>query len=133
MEINNAPDWKEYVYRQAPLLIYYPICGGGEECITACPQKEKIWKIKSMKVPFVMMEYKVRLRPVLTNPDECKRCYLCVKACPTGALRTKEKYPPKHQYLTLIYNILKLPFKKKYGLKFTFSREHLEKTKRTTS
>ncbi len=121
--------WREYyesMNKSAPLTIYYPICGGGEECITVCPYGEKIWKVEPMKVPLFGFKEKVRFRPVMVNPEPCKGCNICVDACPTGALRPKDK-PVKYPVLTLIYNTLKLPFKEKYGIKFVFREEHAEK------
>ncbi|MBO8175580.1 MAG: ferredoxin family protein [Thermococcus sp.] len=129
--MSEAKSWREYYERmkqKAPLTIYYPICGGGEECITACPYGEKIWDVKPMKVSLFGFNEKVRLRPVMKNPELCKECYLCVEACPTGALRPGDK-SVKHPFLTLVYNTLKLPFKKKYNIKFVFRPEHVEKFK----
>jgi ferredoxin len=81
-----------------------------------------------MGVSLFGLREKVRLRPFMANPEVCKRCYLCLQACPTGALIAKEK-EIKHPTLVLLYNALRLPFKKRYGLKFVFRREHVEKFK----
>ncbi len=127
--MNDAPDWREY-YREmeksSPLLIRYPLCGGGEECITACPYGESIWAVKPMKVSLFGVREKVRLRPVMVNPGLCRNCQLCVEACPTGALRPVDN-PVKHPFLTLAYNTLRLPFKGKYNVKFVFRKEHVER------
>lgn len=127
--MNDAPDWREY-YREmeksSPLLIHYPLCGGGEECITACPYGESIWAVKPMKVSLFGVREKVRLRPVMVNPGLCRNCQLCVEACPTGALRPVDN-PVKHPFLTLAYNTLRLPFKGKYNVKFVFRKEHVER------
>ncbi|MGQ4891487.1 MAG: 4Fe-4S dicluster domain-containing protein [Candidatus Njordarchaeia archaeon] len=121
--------WKEYyedMMENKPLVIYYPTCGGGEECITACPFKDKIWGVETMNVSLFGIFERPRKRPVMKNPQNCMGCYLCVEACPTGALKPREK-PHKHPYLSLIYNLLKLPFKKRYNIKFVLRKEHVEK------
>ncbi len=126
---NAVKSWEEYyesMSKNCPLTIYYPICGGGEECITACPYGEKIWTVVPMKVSLFGFNEKTRLRPIMTHSELCKGCNICVDACPTGALRPREK-PVRHPILTLIYNTLRLPFKGKYGIKFVFREEHAEK------
>jgi len=128
----DAPDWREYYGKMketAPLIIHYPLCGGGEECIFVCPFGDKVWEVVPMRVSLFGLRYKVRLRPFMSNPENCRKCYVCVQACPTGALRPVEK-PVKHPTLVLLYNTLKLPFKKRYGLRFVFRREHGERFKR---
>jgi len=128
----DTPDWKEYYEKMketAPLVIHYPICGGGDECIFVCPFSDKIWEVVPMKVSLFGVKYKVRLRPFMAHPENCKKCYICVQACPTGALRPADK-PVRHPTLVLLYNTLKLPFKKRYGLKFVFRKEHGERFKR---
>jgi len=128
----NVVDWKEYHERmkeEAPLVIHYPICGGGDECIYVCPFSDRIWEVVPMKVSLFGVRYKVRLRPFMVHPENCKRCYICVQACPTGALQPAEKqieYPA----ITLLYSTLRLPFKKRYGLRFVFRKEHAERFKR---
>ncbi len=131
----DAPDWKEYfelMKESVPLVIHYPICGGGEECIYVCPFGDEIWEVVPMKVSLFGVKYRVRLRPFMKNPDACRKCYICVQACPTGALRPVDK-PVKHPAIVLIYNTLKLPFKKKYGIKFVFRDEHAEKFRKNNS
>ncbi len=128
----NVPDWKDFhekMKETAPLVIHYPICGGGDECIFVCPFADKIWEVVPMKVSLFGVKYKVRLRPFMSNPWSCRMCYICVQACPTGALRPVDD-PVKHPALVLLYNTLKLPFKKRYGLKFVFRKEHGERFKR---
>lgn len=44
----------------------------------------------------------------MAHPENCRRCYICVQACPTGALRPVEK-PVKHPTLLPLYNTLRLP------------------------
>ena len=78
-------DWKHYyeeMMAKAPLVIYYPTCGGGEECITACPFADKVWTLVPMKVSLFRFGYRVRLRPYMAHPENCRRCYLCLSACP---------------------------------------------------
>ncbi len=128
----NEVDWKEYYGRmkdEAPLVIHYPICGGGDECIYVCPFSDRIWEVVPMKVSLFGVRYKVRLRPFMVHPENCKRCYICVQACPTGALQPAEKQI-KHPAITLLYSTLRLPFKKRYGLRFVFRKEHAERFKR---
>ncbi len=115
--------------KSAPLIIYYPLCGGGEECITACPFADKIWEVTEIRVSLFGFNEKVRRRPVMVNPELCRKCNICVQACPTGALRPVNN-PVRCPAITLMYNTLKLPFKKKYGIKFVFRKEHGEKFRR---
>jgi len=131
----DAPDWKEYyelMEERAPLVIHYPICGGGEECIYLCPFGSEIWEVVPMKVSLFGLRYRVRLRPFMKNPENCRKCYICVQACPTGALRPVER-PVRHPIPVLLYNTLKLPFKRKYGLKFVFREEHAQKFRKNNS
>ncbi len=79
--------------REAPVVIYYPTCGGAAECVTTCPQGWRVWELKPMKAPFLSLGYKVRLRPVMVRPELCLRCFECVKACPTGAIRPSVEGP----------------------------------------
>ena len=128
----EAKDWRYYYERmlkEAPLVIYYPTCGGGEECLSVCPKRDEVWELVPMKVPLFGFGNKVRLRPFMKDPGACQRCYLCVTACPTGALRPSSD-PPKHPYLDLIVNALKLFFKKRYGWRFVLRRDHVEKFKK---
>jgi len=132
-EAKEAKDWREWfeaMLREAPVAIYYPICGGAAECVTACPQGWRIWELKPMKTPFLSFGYRVRLRPVMVRPELCRKCFECVKACPTGAIRPSTEGPPKHPTLTLLKNLLKLPFKKRYGLRFLMREEHKEAFKK---
>ncbi|NPA75181.1 MAG: ferredoxin family protein [Euryarchaeota archaeon] len=124
----EPPDWREFenLQKNAPLHIYYPLCGGGEECISACPFGDKIWTVKEMKVSMFGFKYAPRRRPVMAHPELCRRCNICVEACPTGALKPAG-VEIKHPGFVLLYNTLKLPFKKRYGLKFVFREEHKEK------
>ncbi|AMQ19326.1 4Fe-4S dicluster domain-containing protein [Thermococcus peptonophilus] len=130
--MSQALHWTAYYERMeknAPLKIYYPLCGGGEECIFVCPYSDSIWEVVPIKVDLFGFREKVRLRPFIANPEACKKCYLCVQACPTGALRPAEE-EIKHPSFVLLYNALRLPFKKRYGTKFVFRKEHREKFKR---
>ncbi len=126
--MSGTPDWREYAKLQenAPLQIYYPLCGGGEECITACPFGDRIWTVKDMKVSLFGFKYAPRKRPVMIHPDMCRKCNICVEACPTGALQPAGTQI-KHPGLVLLHSTLKLPFKKRYGLKFVFRAEHRDK------
>ncbi len=128
----TVPDWKHYhehMRENCPITIHYPTCGGGEECITVCPRGGEIWSVKPTKVSLFGRAYKVRLRPVMVKPELCLQCYLCVEACPTGALRRADD-PMRHPYITLLYNSIKLFFKGRYGVRFVFRREHREKFRR---
>ncbi len=122
--------WREVLRRDAPLLIYYPACGGGEECITACPFSNEVWKLETIKVTLFGVSEKPRRRPVMVNPEACRRCYVCVQACPTGALRVNDGrvfHGRCREALVLIYNVFKLPFKRKYGVRFVFKRAHIRR------
>jgi len=128
----EALHWREFVRRDAPLLIYYPACGGGEECMTACPFSSEVWELRTMRVSLFGVSEKPRRRPVMANPEACRRCYVCVQACPTGALRVNDGngrvfHNRCVEALILIYNALKLPFKRKYGVRFVFRREHIRR------
>jgi len=126
----EAPHWREFVRKDAPLVIYYPACGGGEECITACPFSTEVWGIETMRAPLFGLGDGVRRRPVMVNPEACRRCYICVQACPTGALRINREgafHSRCLEALILLYNALKLPFKRRYGVRFVFRREHLQR------
>ncbi len=125
-----APSWRHY-YRymreNTPFIIYYPACGGGDECILACPYGDRIWETRPMRVKlFGLGEEKVRYRPVMVHPELCKGCMLCVQACPTGALAPKER-EPRHPWLRMLLETLRLPFKKRYGLRYVFRKEHRER------
>ncbi len=131
----KAPEWNEYhkaMREKAPLVIHYPICDGGEECIYVCPFGNEVWEVVPMKVSLFGVRYRVRLRPFIKNPEACRKCYICVQACPTGALRPVDE-DIKHPVLALLYNALKLPFKKKYGVKFVFRDEHIQKFRKNNS
>jgi NAD-dependent dihydropyrimidine dehydrogenase PreA subunit len=124
--MDKIHDWKIY-YRKmvesGKLSIDYPICGGGEECITACPKGDKIWKVVPMEVSLMGIKKKTRMRPFMVRPELCEGCNICVQACPTGALRPASK-PVKSRVVTVFVNTVKLPFKKKYNAKFVFREEH---------
>jgi len=128
----NVPEWKvfyEKMENEAPFTIEYPICGGAEECISACPMGKKIWEMKPMKVSFMGIGKRIRLKPFMAHPELCKRCNICIEACPTGALRLKGN-PVKSRFITILYSSLKVPFKKKYNLKFITTEEHKDAFRR---
>ncbi len=86
-----------------------------------------------MTVSLFGFKPKVRYRPVMSNPEACRKCYICIQACPTGALRLNEsKEEPFHgrflEALILLYNAIKLPFKRgRYNIRFVLRKEHIEK------
>jgi len=131
--MSSVPSWRHYyekaINEKHPLIIYYPTCGGGDECITACPYGDKIWGHTLMRVKLFGFNEKPRLRPIMINPDLCKGCLLCVEACPTGALAPRDK-PLKHPWLRLLIKAAKLPFKKRYGLRYVFRKEHINRFKK---
>ncbi len=126
----EAPSWRyyyQYMRENTPFVIYYPTCGGGDECISACPYGDKIWETRPMRVKLLGLgKETIRYRPVMVHPELCKRCMLCVQACPTGALSPKEK-EPRHHWLRLLIEALRLPFKKRYGIRYVFRKEHRER------
>ncbi len=117
--------WTEFIDTSGPLVIYYPACGGGEECITACPFKDKVWTLELMNVSLFGVKEDVRHRPVIKDPQACKKCYLCIEACPTGALVKPEDYPIKHPVARTLKVMASVPFRKRYGLKYTLNYPHL--------
>lgn len=122
-------DWKLYyndMISKTNYTIEYPICGGAGECITACPKGKEIWEFKAMEVSLMGFNKRARLRPIMTHPELCLGCNECISACPTGALRSKTT-PAKNRIFSVFYNTLKLPFKKKYNLKFLSTKEHIKK------
>ena len=132
--MSKLKDWRNFADDKAPLVIYYPACGGGEECITACPRGKEIWDVKPMKTTLFGFKKQVRYRPVMVRLDLCRRCYLCVRACPTGAIRINnggKVFSNRFvEALRLLWNLIKLPFKKRYGLKFVLREEHIERFRR---
>lgn len=130
--VSDVPSWHTFYKKMkesAPFVIYYPICGGGDECITACPYGDKIWSHAMMRVSLFGVNEKPRLRPIMAHPELCRGCQLCVAACPTGALMPAEKAQGR-PWLRLIVNILRLPFKKRYGLRYVLRSDHVEKFRR---
>ncbi len=126
--MEEVKDWKFYHQKMKKgnkFLIDYPICGGGEECITACPKGKEIWNVVSMEVSLMGLKKKPRRRPFMVHPELCEGCNICVKACPTGALTPVSK-PVRCRFFTVLYNSVKLPFKKQYSAKFVFREEHKE-------
>ncbi len=122
----NWYHYYELMKNNAPLTIYYPICGGGEECISVCLYGHEIWEVVQMITPMFGGKPRARLRPFMAHPEKCRQCYLCVQACPTGALHRSDQ-EIRHPIFTLIKNSVKLFFKKRYGVKWVFRREHREK------
>jgi len=81
-------DWAAYMDECTRFSIYYPLCGGACECVTACPRGWRIWRLAPMR-----LSGRVVYRPVLVKPEECIGCLNCVRHCPTGALRPRERQP----------------------------------------
>jgi len=123
--MQNTKNWNIFIDKKAPVIIHYPTCGGGEECITACPYHQKIWEMKEMNVSLFGIRTTKRKRPVMINTDLCSKCYLCVDACPTGSLVVSNKYPIKYPAWKTVWYLFKLIFKKRYGLIFTLSKKHM--------
>ncbi len=127
LDENLTLDWRyyyRYMLENTPFIIHYPTCGGGDECILACPYGSLIWDTKPMKLRVLGLgSKKIRYRPVMVHPELCRRCMLCVQACPTGALVPKDR-EPEHPWLRMTLEILRLPFKKRYGLRYVFRKEH---------
>ncbi|UXD21806.1 (4Fe-4S)-binding protein [Ignicoccus pacificus DSM 13166] len=131
----EAKHWRYYyekMLKEAPLVIYYPTCGGGEECLYVCPNKDRVWEMVPMKVTLFGFKEEVRMRPFMAHPENCARCFLCMEACPTGALKPSSD-PPKHPYLDLFVNTIKLFFKKRYGWRWVLRKEHIEKFKKNNN
>ena len=117
--------WRDLLNTK-PLYIYYPACGEGEECITACPFD--VWEVRPIKASLFGFREKVRLRPVFANPQACRGCFICVEACPTGALRRSDVPVGGRctELLRFLKSVLRIPFKR-YGLRFVFRREHVRR------
>jgi len=87
----DVPDWRVwagYMEECTRFTIYYPLCGGACECVTACPRGWRIWRLAAMRIGG-----KVLYRPVLIDPGNCIGCMNCVRHCPTSALRPKGEAP----------------------------------------
>ena len=128
-----ARHWRELYDPAAPLAIYYPSCGGGEECIAACPRGSEIWRVVPVRVSLLGFREAERCRPLMVRPDLCMGCMLCVQACPTGALRPNGPRvfgSPLVEALRLLRSLAALPFKGRFGLRWTFRREHVERFRR---
>jgi len=124
--MSKIKNWNIFVRKNEPISIHYPTCGGGEECITVCPHHEKIWEMQEMNVSFFGIHTTARKRPIMKNPDLCNKCYICVEACPTGSLVLSAKYPIKNPAWKTVWYLLKLPFKKSYGLLFILTKKHIK-------
>jgi ferredoxin len=122
----KIPHWKTFIRTDLPVVIYHSTCGGGEECITACPYHLKIWEMQEMEVPFFGINPAPRKRPVMINPELCTNCYICVEACPTGSLVKQADFPIKYPGWKTTWYLLKLSFKKRYGLIFTLNKKHIK-------
>jgi len=118
--------WTSFPQKDQAVIIHFPTCGGGEECITVCPHHEKIWEMKEMDVSFFGVHTTARKRPVMKNTELCSKCYLCVEACPTGSLVISKEYPIKNPAWKTTWYLIKLFFKKRYGLLFILNKKHVK-------
>ncbi|MDW8056611.1 MAG: ferredoxin family protein [Elusimicrobiota bacterium] len=62
-------------------------CGGAGECLEVCPNN--VWKWKEITVSFLGMKMRKKI-PYPEYQDKCILCGLCVKICPTGAVKFKK-------------------------------------------
>ncbi len=109
------------------LTIYYAACGGGEECITACPRGDEVWEVRPVRANFFWLPERTLPRPVVAHPELCLGCLICLQACPTGALRLGPSERGPLEVLRLLWNLIRLPLKGRFGVRYTLSRRHLER------